>query len=106
MNLRHACIEDHEAETYHSPSGLRYANAGEGARATQSNAVVIVVFVAMAQIPHRTHGSPVLRVVNLDVAIHVRQFDVRSAIAEFSAEVMAHEVMMVHMQAEIVVNPA
>ena len=42
-------------------------------------AVVVIVFVAVIQIFHGAQRPPILRVMNLDSAIHVGQLDVRPA---------------------------
>ena len=48
----------------------------------------------------------ILRMTNFNSAVDVCQFDVRPAAAEFAAQVVAHELVMVHMQTEIVIDSA
>ena len=48
---------------------------------------------------------PVLRVMNLNSAVHVLQLNVSSAAPQFSMQVVAHKVM-IHVQPEVVVDPA
>ena len=42
----------------------------------------------------RTLRVTVLRVTDFDSAIHIRQLDVRSAVADLALQVVAHEAMM------------
>ena len=69
-------------------------------------AVVIVVFIVMTQILHRTQRAPILGMMHVDSAIHVFQPDARAAAAQLSAQVVAHEVVIVHVQAEVVIDAA
>jgi predicted chitinase len=61
-------------------------------------AVVIVVFVAVVQVLGRAEGAAVGSVTNINPAIHVFQLDARASVAEFAAQVMADESVMVHVQ--------
>jgi len=60
----------------------------------------------MAQIFRRAQGAAIGGVANLDVAIHVLQFKVWAAAAEFSAQVVADEPVMIHVQSEVILDSA
>src|ERR1700685_3081528 len=60
----------------------------------------------MAQVLYRTQCAPILRMMHVDPAIHIFQPDARAAAAPLSAQVMAYEVVIVHVQAEVVIDAA
>ena len=55
---------------------------------------------------YRAHRPAVLGMMNFHPAVHVLQADMRSAIAQFPAKIVPHEAVIVHMQAEIVMDAA
>ena len=60
----------------------------------------------MPQILHGAHRTAILRVTDFDSAVHILQTDVCAAASKLSAQGMSHEIVMVYVQSEIVVNPA
>src|SRR6202034_1023870 len=63
---------------------------------------VVPIVVTPSSILRRAQGAAVGGVADFDVAIHILQLDVRAAVAQFPAQIMADELMIVHMQAEVV----
>lgn len=51
----------------------------------------------MIPIFHRTHGMPILRMMNFHSAIHIRQLDVRATVSDLASQVVPNELVMVYM---------
>src|ERR1035438_5199170 len=85
--------------------GLLLARGRSGA-VPKLDFVVILVVVAMAEVFRRTQGPAVGGVANLNPAIHVLQFNPRAAAAQFAAQIVADESVMIHVQAEVILDAA
>ncbi len=60
----------------------------------------------LARVFDRAQGVAVLGVMNFDPAIHIRQFDMCAPVAQFSAQIVPDELMMIYTQPEIIINAA
>ena len=61
-------------------------------------AVVVILVLVVPAVFDGTQGMAILCMMNFDSAIHVRQLDVRAAVAQLSAEIVADKLMMIHVQ--------
>jgi hypothetical protein len=69
-------------------------------------AIVVIILVAMAQVLDWTERAAVGGVANLDPAIHVLQFDAWTSVAQFTAQIVANEMVIVNVQPEVVLDSA
>jgi hypothetical protein len=60
------------------------------------NAVVIVVFIAVAEIFRRAHGAAILGVMNFDSSVHVRDADVSAPAAQFTLQIVTDEIVVIY----------
>src|SRR4029077_5569636 len=59
---------------------------------------------AMTQVLYWTQRAPILRMMHFDFAVYIPEFDARAAASQFTAQIVSHKTMVVHVQSEIVVN--